>query len=228
MRIEFGELTVPGEFHELRVYLLLKLMWDPDTDVERHMREFCAAYYGAAADDVLAFLKDYEKSAKGYNARAVRVSHMDCFAGGESFAGGLSLTALDVKRLARYLEQARAKALSAEEAHRLEGLSLSWRFTKCAIRAGEFNWLSGFTDPEAAVKALTDDMKAYGIGTLSENGVLRLQDQEANAKVLPSWWYEEDENRIPRTERVKAKLLPFFNRVLRALFAVPRMLQGKT
>lgn len=223
-----GESIVPGEFHELRTYLVCKLLWDPDTDVERHIAEFCDAYYGAAGDDVAAFLKDYEKSAKGYNAKAVRVSHMDCFAGGESFAGGISLTALDVKRLDRYLEQAKSRTLSEDEARHVEGLSLSWRYTKCAVRAGEFNWFSGFTDPETAVKELTDDMRAYGIGCLAENGGLWLLDTEANAKVLPKWWYEEDENRIPQTERFMAKILPFFNRVLRVLFTIPRMLmQGK-
>ena len=223
-----GETIVPGEFHDLRTYLICKLLWDPDTDVERHIREFCAAYYGAAGDDVAAFLKDYEKSAKGYNAKAVRVSHMDCFAGGESFAGGLSLTAWDVKRLDRCLEKARGRTLSEDAARRLEGLTLSWRFTKCAIRAGEFNWLSGFTDPGQAVDGLIADMKAYGIDSLSENGGLRLSDKEANAGVLPKWWYEEDAGNIPQSERAKATLLPILNRFLRILCAVPRMLlQGK-
>ena len=222
-----GESIVPGEFHELRTYLVCKLLWDPDTDVERHMKEFCAAYYGAAGDDVLAFLKDYEKSAGGFNAKTARTCHIDCFAGGESWASNISLSSLDVRRLDRYLEQAQARTLTEDEARRLEGLSLSWRYTKCAVRAGEFNWFSGFTDPAAEVTKLTDDMLSYGIGCLAENGGLWLLDQEANAKVLPKWWYEEDENRIPQSERFKAKLLPFFNRVLRVLFTIPRMLQRK-
>lgn len=223
-----GDGIVAGEFHELRTYLVCKLLWDPDTDVERHMREFCEAYYGAAAGDVLAFLKDYEKSVKGFNAKALHTCHIDCFAGGESWAGNLSLTALDVKRLDGCLVQAQARELSADEAHRLEGLTLSWRFTKCAIRAGEFNWFSGFTEPETAVNELIADMKAYGVNSLSENGGLWLLDKEANAKVLPKWWYEEDEGAIPQSEKLKARLLPFFNRILRVLFTIPRMLTQKT
>ena len=221
-----GESIVPGEFHELRTYLVCKLLWDPDTDVERHMKEFCGAYYGAAGD-VVAFLNDYEKSVKGFNVKTAHTCHLDCFAGGESWASNISLSSLDVRRLDRCLEQAKSRALTEEEARRLEGLSLSWRYTKCAVRAGEFNWFSGFTDPAAEVTKLTDDMRAYGIGCLAENGGLWLLDQEANAKVLPKWWYEEDENRIPQSERFKAKLLPFFNRVLRVLFTIPRMLQRK-
>ena len=222
-----GDGVAAGEFHELRAYLVCKLLWDPDTDVERHIAEFCDAYYGAAGPDVVSFLKDYEKSVKGFNAKAAHTCHVDCFAGGESFAGNLSLTSSDVKRLDKLLEQAQSRDLSADEAHHLEGLTLSWRFTKCAVRAGEFNWLSGFTEPEKAVNGLIADMKAYGINSLSENGGLWLLDKEANAKVLPKWWYEEDESAVPRSERLKAKLLPFLNRLLRALFAVPRMLTQK-
>ena len=222
-----GDGVVAGEFHELRTYLVCKLLWDPDTDVERHIAEFCDAYYGAAGPDVVSFLKDYEKSVKGFNAKAAHTCHIDCFAGGESFAGNLSLTSLDVKRLDKLLEQAQSRTLSSDEAHRLEGLTLSWRFTKCAIRAGEFNWFSGFTDPENAVNELIADMKAYGINSLSENGGLWLLDKEANAKVLPKWWYEEDDSAVPQSERLKAKLLPFFHRLLRVLFAVPRMLAQK-
>ena len=223
-----GDNVAPGEFHELRTYLVCKLLWDPDTDVERHIAEFCDAYYGAAGPDVAAFLKDYEKSVKGFNAKSAHTCHLDCFAGGESFAGNVSLTALDVKRLDGLMAQAQARALSEGEARRLEGLSLSWRFTKCAVRAGEFNWLSGFTDPEQAVDGLIADMKAYGIDSLSENGGLRLLDREANAKVLPKWWYEENAGEIPQTERAKAALLPILNRLLRVLFTIPRMLlQGK-
>ncbi len=47
-----------GEFGELRAYLLAKLLWDPDTDIETHMQEFLDAYYGKASDSVKAYL-DY-------------------------------------------------------------------------------------------------------------------------------------------------------------------------
>ena len=45
-----------GEFGELRYYILSKLMWEPDGDVDRWMREFMAAYYGMAAQPIREFI----------------------------------------------------------------------------------------------------------------------------------------------------------------------------
>jgi len=38
-----------GEFGELRTYLIAKLLWDPDVDIDRVMDDFLHGYYGAAA-----------------------------------------------------------------------------------------------------------------------------------------------------------------------------------
>ncbi len=43
------------DLNELRAYLIAKLLWDAETDVERHIREFTDHYYGAAAP----FIRDY-------------------------------------------------------------------------------------------------------------------------------------------------------------------------
>ncbi len=45
-----------GEFGELRYYILSKLMWEADGDVDRWMREFMAAYYGMAAQPIREFI----------------------------------------------------------------------------------------------------------------------------------------------------------------------------
>lgn len=44
------------EFAELRCYLLAKLAWDPDTDVEATIDEFLAGYYGPAAPHLRAYI----------------------------------------------------------------------------------------------------------------------------------------------------------------------------
>jgi len=45
-----------GEMEPLRAYVLAKLLWNPDTDVQKHIDEFVAAYYGKAAPKILAYL----------------------------------------------------------------------------------------------------------------------------------------------------------------------------
>ena len=43
------------DFNELRVYLLSKLLWNPDCDIETHRKEFMQYYYGEAA----IYLQEY-------------------------------------------------------------------------------------------------------------------------------------------------------------------------
>jgi hypothetical protein len=45
-----------GEFAELRSYMLAKLMWNPDADVERVMADFLHGYYGKAAPAVRRYV----------------------------------------------------------------------------------------------------------------------------------------------------------------------------
>ena len=47
--------TLGGEFQDLRAYLIAKLLWDSDFDVEKGIREFTDAYYGPAAP----FIREY-------------------------------------------------------------------------------------------------------------------------------------------------------------------------
>lgn len=47
---------------ELRNYLLAKLMWNPDLDVDSLTRDFCTGYYGAAAQPILEFYAEMHRS----------------------------------------------------------------------------------------------------------------------------------------------------------------------
>jgi len=59
-----------GEMEPLRAYLLAKILWDPQTDVPRHTREFLAAYYGKAAPGIRAYLDLLEAQVRGGKAHA--------------------------------------------------------------------------------------------------------------------------------------------------------------
>lgn len=45
-----------GEMEPLRAYLLAKLLWDPNADVQKHTDEFLNSYYGKAADALRAYM----------------------------------------------------------------------------------------------------------------------------------------------------------------------------
>jgi hypothetical protein len=59
-----------GDLAELRQYLAAQLMWDPSLDPTAVRRDFCTSYYGAAAVDVLAYLKLLDKAAEDPNVHA--------------------------------------------------------------------------------------------------------------------------------------------------------------
>lgn len=48
--------TKGGEFQDLRGYVIAKLLWNPDEDVERLIREFTDAYYGPAAEHIRSYI----------------------------------------------------------------------------------------------------------------------------------------------------------------------------
>ncbi|MBI5835549.1 MAG: DUF4838 domain-containing protein [Armatimonadetes bacterium] len=55
--------TKGGEMSELRTYLMAKLLWKPDFDVKRGIREFTDAYFGPAAPSIRAYLDDIHRLA---------------------------------------------------------------------------------------------------------------------------------------------------------------------
>ncbi len=49
--------TKGSELQELRNYIVAKTLWDPSYETDKAIREFCAAYYGQAAPDIMQYLK---------------------------------------------------------------------------------------------------------------------------------------------------------------------------
>jgi hypothetical protein len=59
-----------GELGPLRAYVLAKLLWDPETDVERHIDEFTRAYYGNVAPLFRAWLEAMHEPVRGHDRHA--------------------------------------------------------------------------------------------------------------------------------------------------------------
>ncbi len=53
-----------GELGPLRAYLLAKLLWNPDTDVQKHIREFTSAYYGKAGPKIMDYINAIHRLAR--------------------------------------------------------------------------------------------------------------------------------------------------------------------
>ena len=45
-----------AEFSELRTYLIAKLLWNPDCDIDSVMNDFLYGYYGPAAAHIRAYI----------------------------------------------------------------------------------------------------------------------------------------------------------------------------
>jgi hypothetical protein len=59
-----------GEMGPLRAYLLARLLWNPQVDVQKDTREFLQAYYGHAAQDIQAYLELLENQVRNGKAHA--------------------------------------------------------------------------------------------------------------------------------------------------------------
>jgi hypothetical protein len=53
---EQGSPETGGEFHELKAYLIAKLMWNPDADVNKIVDDFLSGYYGDAAPMIREYM----------------------------------------------------------------------------------------------------------------------------------------------------------------------------
>lgn len=59
-----------GELGPLRAYVLAKLLWNPHTDVQRHITEFLHGYYGQAAPHLRAYLDLLQAQVRGKDCHA--------------------------------------------------------------------------------------------------------------------------------------------------------------
>ncbi|QMU27529.1 DUF4838 domain-containing protein [Adhaeribacter radiodurans] len=59
---EQGNREVGGEFAELRSYLISKLLWDPNQNVDVLMDDFLQGYYGAAAKPIRTYINEMREA----------------------------------------------------------------------------------------------------------------------------------------------------------------------
>jgi hypothetical protein len=73
-----GAIGGSTDLNELRAYLLAKLLWDANCDINKHKKEFCEFYYGAAAPHILEYIQtitnkvENENIHVGFNDNTIR------------------------------------------------------------------------------------------------------------------------------------------------------------
>ncbi len=117
-----------GEFGELRTYILAKLMWDPNADVDALMDEFMLAYYGEGGMYIKEYVQYLDTAVKKEDY--IRVNYEPQFFK-QAFEGDM----------VTYYNECweKAKAAAAEDPavlERIERSELSYRYIKVINRSG--------------------------------------------------------------------------------------------
>lgn len=158
-----------GEFGDLRSYILAKLLWDANTDVKKHMIEFCNAYYGEAGEYVLRYLTLVTSKAGMTNVFG-KEQHVGIWAN-VADKGVMNLSTNDITYIdSLWADAKELSALSEDELLNLRRSEISWRYWKATKIVREFNLI----DRVASAQELYNDMKELGISRIHEgaNGLL--------------------------------------------------------
>ena len=117
-----GYSDIPGDFSELRQYLLAKLMWNTDIDLEATTADFLRGFYGKAAPFVSKYLNLLETNQKKSNA------YLDIYSSPVE-ARNTFLTPLAIDQYDQLLEQASAAVENDSVLHsRIQKLRLALEY----------------------------------------------------------------------------------------------------
>ena len=158
---------------ELRTYLLAKLMWNPDLDVDSLTRDFCCGYYGPSAQPIREFYDEMHR------ALALSGKPLNIYGYPTDGAKGY----LSPDRM-RFYQQCIDQAYRLAEAdstliHRIRYLELSLDYAKLELGMSGSHPNLAFLSGEdrvlnPAMVALADrfvsDCKRFGVGCLVEMG----------------------------------------------------------
>ena len=186
-----------GEFAELRCYLLAKLMWDPYCDIDKHMYEFCEAYYGDGAQGIIDFINFINENSGGISVDLEPwwitpiPNRIDIREGLTIYAPVTSQSLLrvnknEVAKIDAMWQTAKDGAKTEEQLQNVLRSELCWRYWKACARVGEF----GTKNQDEIIelnKALYNDFVKFGIKRLSEGngGVLK---EEIDFSLSPNKW----------------------------------------
>ena len=163
-------------FNELRNYLLCKLQWDVNCDVEYHMMDFIKAYYGESAAPYIKQIIDIQTAQTKASAHAFDFDW--------HYQAGFYPLGM-VADLNDLWENALNADITEEQLFNVETANLSWEYYK----ANQF--LSAYTifnpSRKEKIEELYDSMLAHGITEVSSFKEIPPKD-EIDFKQRPFNW----------------------------------------
>ena len=164
-------------FNELRNYLLCKLQWDVNADVEYHMMDFMNAYYGEAAAPYIKEILDIQAAQIKATAHAF------------DFDWHYQSGFYPIHTISQ-LDSLWKKALSAdvtdEQLFNVETANLSWEYFKANQFLGEYFFLN--PGRLKANEELYDAFKAHNIHRVSSFGLIPQDKADVDFMLRPFNW----------------------------------------
>ncbi len=164
-------------FNELRNYLLSKLQWDVNCDVEYHMEEFLNAYYGEDAAPYIREIIDIQTAQIKATAHAFDFDW--------HYQSGF-YPPYFVNRLDYLWNKALNSDISDEQKFNVEVANLSWEYFKANQFIGKYSFLSPLR--LKANEELYDNFKSHNINRVSSFGLIPEDKSEVDFMLRPFNW----------------------------------------
>ncbi len=164
-------------FNELRNYLLTKLQWDVDCDVEYHMIDFLNAYYGEGAAPYIKEILDIQ------TAQIAATAHSFDF--DWHYQSGY-YPIHTINKLDRLWKKALNADITDEQRFNVEVANLSWEYFKANQFLGEYFFLNPFR--LKANEKLYDAFKEHNISRVSSFGLIPENKEDVDFMLRPFNW----------------------------------------
>ncbi len=164
-------------FNDLRNYLLSKLQWDVNCDVEYHMTDFLNAYYGEDAAPYIREILDIQTAQVKATAHAFDFDwHYQ--SGFYPFYRVIELDSLWNKAL--------NADITDEQKFNVEVANLSWEYFKANQFIGKYSFLNPLR--LKANEELYDNFKAHGVHRVSSFGLIPENKEDVDFMLRPFNW----------------------------------------
>ncbi|MBR5262701.1 MAG: DUF4838 domain-containing protein [Clostridia bacterium] len=164
-------------FNELRNYLLCKVQWDVNADVEYHMIDFLNAYYGEDAAPYIKEILDIQ------TAQIAATAHSFDF--DWHYQSGYYPIS-KITKLDRLWKKALSADVTEEQMFNIEVANLSWEYFKANQFLGEYFFLNPFR--LKANEELYDAFKAHGMDRVSSFGLIPQNKDDVDFMLRPFNW----------------------------------------